>query len=130
MQWLANILLVAELGNYFCFLPQPEYKIADPICTFIFSVLVLVTTILILRDAIQVLMEGMICQSYNEKKSIVVHVVATYILISDAHGAPTLLPLVTGHLFHSLKTVDTIGNCQRIAFTVAVSDHMHKITNL
>ncbi|XP_071788798.1 proton-coupled zinc antiporter SLC30A2-like [Asterias amurensis] len=39
-------------------LVEPEYKIADPICTFIFSVLVLVTTILILRDAIQVLMEG------------------------------------------------------------------------
>ena len=29
-----------------------------------------------------------------------------------------------------LKAVDTIGNCQRIAFTVGVSKHMHKITNL
>ena len=29
-----------------------------------------------------------------------------------------------------LKTVDTIGNCQRLAFTVGVSQHMHKITNL
>ena len=30
----------------------------------------------------------------------------------------------------SLKAVDTIGNCQRLAFTVGVSQHMHKITNL
>ena len=28
------------------------------------------------------------------------------------------------------KTVDTIGNCQRLVFTVGVSQHMHKITNL
>ncbi|VEL15136.1 unnamed protein product [Protopolystoma xenopodis] len=33
-------------------------KIADPICTFLFSVLVLLTTINILRDAMNVLMEG------------------------------------------------------------------------
>eukprot|EP00128_Syssomonas_multiformis_P009433 Colp12_sorted_trinity150504_noHs@6804 len=37
---------------------KPEYKIADPICTFIFAVLVLFTTINILRDALHVLMEG------------------------------------------------------------------------
>ena len=29
-----------------------------------------------------------------------------------------------------LKTLDTICNCQRLAFTVVVSQHMHKITNL
>ena len=29
-----------------------------------------------------------------------------------------------------LKTVDTVGNCQRLVFTVGVSQHMHKITNL
>ena len=28
------------------------------------------------------------------------------------------------------KAVDTIGNCQRLAFTVGVSQHMHKIKNL
>ena len=28
------------------------------------------------------------------------------------------------------KGMDTIGNCQRLAFTVGVSQHMHKITNL
>ena len=29
-----------------------------------------------------------------------------------------------------LKTLDTIGNCQKLAFTVGVPQHMHKITNL
>ena len=31
---------------------------------------------------------------------------------------------------YSLKAVDTIGNCQRLAFTAAVPQHMHKIINL
>ena len=33
-------------------------------------------------------------------------------------------------LLFTLKTVDTIGNCQRLVFTVGVSQHKHKITNL
>ena len=37
---------------------QPEWKIADPICTFLFSVLVVITTVTILRDTLNVLMEG------------------------------------------------------------------------
>ncbi|XP_053190421.1 proton-coupled zinc antiporter SLC30A8 [Scomber japonicus] len=37
---------------------KPEYKIADPICTFVFSILVLCTTLTILRDILIVLMEG------------------------------------------------------------------------
>ncbi|CAF1172374.1 unnamed protein product [Adineta steineri] len=37
---------------------KPEYKLADPICTFAFSVLVLITTITIMRDIVLVLMEG------------------------------------------------------------------------
>ena len=37
---------------------KPDWVIVDPICTFLFSVLVLFTTIAILRDALTVLMEG------------------------------------------------------------------------
>jgi len=37
---------------------QPEWKLADPICTFVFSVLVLFTTFTILRDIFAILMEG------------------------------------------------------------------------
>ena len=41
------------------------------------------------------------------------------IILSNYHYCP--LPL---------KAVDTFGNCQRLAFTVGVSQHMHTITNL
>ncbi|KAE8281845.1 Zinc transporter 8 [Larimichthys crocea] len=37
---------------------KPEYKMADPICTFLFSIFVLCTTITIMRDILIVLMEG------------------------------------------------------------------------
>ena len=37
---------------------QPEWHIADPICTFLFSILVLISTLNIMRDAMNVLMEG------------------------------------------------------------------------
>ncbi|XP_074656004.1 proton-coupled zinc antiporter SLC30A2-like isoform X2 [Tubulanus polymorphus] len=47
-------VLVAAIIIYF----RPDWKIADPICTFLFSVLVLFTTINILRDTLLVLMEG------------------------------------------------------------------------
>lgn len=37
---------------------QPEYKVADPICTFLFSVLVLGTTLPVTKDVFRILMEG------------------------------------------------------------------------
>ena len=39
-------------------LPQPEWYFADPICTFLFSILVFISTLTVLRDALLVLMEG------------------------------------------------------------------------
>ncbi|KAI2551137.1 solute carrier family 30 member 8 [Homo sapiens] len=47
-------VLISALIIYF----KPEYKIADPICTFIFSILVLASTITILKDFSILLMEG------------------------------------------------------------------------
>lgn len=47
-------VLVAAYVIYF----KPEYKMVDPICTFLFSILVLATTLAILRDVLLVLMEG------------------------------------------------------------------------
>ncbi|OWK12901.1 hypothetical protein Celaphus_00014809 [Cervus elaphus hippelaphus] len=46
-------VLVAAFILYF----KPEYKFIDPICTFLFSILVLGTTLTVLRDVILVLME-------------------------------------------------------------------------
>ena len=47
-------VLIAALVIYFF----PEYHVIDPICTFIFSVIVLFTTFAIIRDVLNVLMEG------------------------------------------------------------------------
>ncbi|KAB7508097.1 Zinc transporter 2 [Armadillidium nasatum] len=48
-----GVLVSAYVIHYY-----PQYKIADPICTFLFSAIVLVTTIPILKDLAIVLMEG------------------------------------------------------------------------
>ncbi|XP_071424667.1 probable proton-coupled zinc antiporter SLC30A4 [Pithys albifrons albifrons] len=37
---------------------KPEYKIADPICTYVFSILVVLTTVRILRDTGIIILEG------------------------------------------------------------------------
>ena len=47
-------VFIAALVIYF----KPEWKIVDPICTFLFSVLVLCTTVNVLRNTMTVLMEG------------------------------------------------------------------------
>uniref|UniRef100_F6X5K3 Probable proton-coupled zinc antiporter SLC30A3 n=1 Tax=Xenopus tropicalis TaxID=8364 RepID=F6X5K3_XENTR len=47
-------VMVAAIVIYF----KPQYKIADPLCTFLFSIFVLATTVTILRDVFWVLMEG------------------------------------------------------------------------
>ncbi|NWH96524.1 ZNT8 protein, partial [Tichodroma muraria] len=47
-------VLISALIIFF----KPQYKIADPICTFVFSIFVLTTTVTILRDILTVLMEG------------------------------------------------------------------------
>ncbi|OWF34059.1 probable zinc transporter protein DDB_G0283629 [Mizuhopecten yessoensis] len=39
-------------------MPDPSYKLADPVCTFLFSIIVLFTTIFVLRDTLQIMMEG------------------------------------------------------------------------
>ena len=36
---------------------KPEWKIADPICTFLFSILVMFTTVPIFKDCMRILME-------------------------------------------------------------------------
>ncbi|XP_076043087.1 proton-coupled zinc antiporter SLC30A2-like isoform X2 [Oratosquilla oratoria] len=48
-----GVLIAAYIIKYY-----PQYKIADPICTFLFSVMVLITTVPIVKDLGHVLMEG------------------------------------------------------------------------
>ena len=41
-----------------------------------------------------------------------------------------MVHLLFAIIWHYLKTLDTIGNCQRLVFTVGSSQQMHWITNL
>ena len=41
-----------------CIYINPEWKIADPLCTYIFSIIVIFTTIPVFKDCIKVMMEG------------------------------------------------------------------------
>ena len=47
-------VIVASIIIYF----KPEYSQADPVCTLIFSLIVMFTTVPIVKDCIIVLMEG------------------------------------------------------------------------
>ncbi|XP_071520960.1 proton-coupled zinc antiporter SLC30A2-like isoform X2 [Panulirus ornatus] len=49
-----GVLIAAYIIRFY-----PQYKVADPICTFVFSILVIITTVPILKDLGTVLMEGM-----------------------------------------------------------------------
>ncbi|CAJ1073303.1 zinc transporter 2-like [Xyrichtys novacula] len=48
-----GVLVAATIIHF-----RPEYKVADPICTFLFSVLALGTTLPVTKDIIRILMEG------------------------------------------------------------------------
>ncbi|XP_042529121.1 zinc transporter 8 [Dipodomys spectabilis] len=64
-------VLISALIIYF----KPDYKIADPICTFIFSIMVLASTIRILKDLCILLMEGVPkSMSYNGVKELLLAV--------------------------------------------------------
>lgn len=49
----AGVILAAVIIYY-----KPDWKIADPLCTFFFSVLVLFTTLPVMKDSMRILMEG------------------------------------------------------------------------
>lgn len=59
-RWQLRISRNDNLLLYFWLLcsSQPEYKAADPICTFLFSALVLGTTVPVTKDVFRILMEG------------------------------------------------------------------------
>ncbi|XP_071376945.1 probable proton-coupled zinc antiporter SLC30A4 [Centroberyx affinis] len=48
-----GVLIAAYIVRF-----KPEYKLADPICTYVFSILVLFTTIRIIRDTGVIVLEG------------------------------------------------------------------------
>lgn len=44
--------------SFSSFICQPEAKIADPICTFVFSIIVIFTTVRLMKDSIMIILEA------------------------------------------------------------------------
>lgn len=90
---------------------QPEWKIVDPICTFLFSVLVLMTTFAILRDTVVVLMEGKFAfvSHFNCSSNLVTHI--------NAHVAGAGRPRRVNKLYKVTDAVIKKIMCRVIHFT-------------
>ena len=66
-----------------CLSLQPKWKLADPVCTFLFSILVLISTINILKDTLRVLMEGKVGEKGGREGAI-----HTFLTLSPLHLSP------------------------------------------
>ena len=81
--------------KYVCFIEfllQPEWQIADPISTFLFSVLVLITTLMILRDILLVLMEGISYLYLSKICSFSFYFLCLFLLVCWFDRLPLLSP--------------------------------------
>lgn len=73
---------IAALMIYF---GGPKYDIADPICTLIFAILVLFTTIPIFKDSINILMEAAPSQKHVEEFYAELSEIESVISVHDIH---------------------------------------------
>lgn len=99
-------VLIAAAVIYF----YPDYAIIDPICTFFFSVIVLLTTLNVVRDAINVLMEGIpngvnfheVMAKLTEQKGVIkVHNLRIWSLTMDKIALSTHIVIDTNQVSQS-----------------------------
>ncbi|XP_072894198.1 proton-coupled zinc antiporter SLC30A8-like isoform X2 [Hemitrygon akajei] len=118
-------VLISALVIFF----KPEYKIVDPICTFIFSVLVLVTTINVLRDILLVLMEGApIGLNYNAVKEEILAVNGVRTLHSLHLWALSMNQIVLSVHVATVDTVDPQQVLKEITRMVHDTFNVHAAT--
>ncbi|XP_069771493.1 proton-coupled zinc antiporter SLC30A8-like [Narcine bancroftii] len=108
---------------------KPEYKIVDPICTFIFSVLVLGTTISVLRDILLVLMEGVpIGLNYNAVKEKILAVNGVKAMHSLHLWALSMNQIVLSVHVITVDTVDAQQVLQEITLMAYNTFNIHSAT--
>ncbi|XP_062898352.1 proton-coupled zinc antiporter SLC30A2-like [Mobula hypostoma] len=118
-------VLISALIIFF----KPEYKIVDPICTFIFSVLVLGTTIKVLRDILLVLMEGApIGLNYNAVKEEILAVNGVRTLHSLHLWALSMNQIVLSVHVATVDTVDPQQVLKEITRMVHDTFNVHAAT--
>ncbi|KAM7376246.1 hypothetical protein PAMP_005989 [Pampus punctatissimus] len=91
-----GVLLAATIIHFW-----PEYKVADPICTFLFSVLVLGTTLPVTKDVFRILMEA---TPQNIKLNAVQELLLSVRGVIAAHS----LHMWSLNLTHSLLSVHVV----------------------
>ncbi|XP_053691940.1 proton-coupled zinc antiporter SLC30A2 [Sabethes cyaneus] len=90
---------------------QPTFKIVDPICTLLFSVIVLVTTVRIFRDSVRILMDAVPTSVAVDKLSTELECISGVKAVHDLNvwSISTGLNVMTVHLM-----VDPIANTSKI----------------
>ncbi|XP_020787382.1 proton-coupled zinc antiporter SLC30A2-like isoform X2 [Boleophthalmus pectinirostris] len=90
-----GVLLAAAVIHF-----RPEYKAADPICTFLFSALVLWTTFPVIKDVLRVLMEA--CPEHVQVESVRALLLSVSGVVSvhslRVWGLSLSLPLLSVHV--------------------------------
>lgn len=95
---------------------NPDYKIADPIVTFIFAVIVLYTTLRIIKDCIFVLMEGTPAEFDLEEFETKLKNVDGVLEIHDLHVWTLGVgkPAMSAHIFSDRNTSAVLKKVTRI----------------
>ena len=96
-------MFIAALVIYF----KPEYAIIDPICTFVFSLIIVITTLKILKDAAEILMEA---TPSGLKHNMVKETFLAMDGIRELHNLRTPLVSVHAEIYLFSETVETIKN--------------------
>ncbi|XP_064487603.1 proton-coupled zinc antiporter SLC30A2-like [Ornithodoros turicata] len=119
-------VLIAAIVVYFC----PSCGIADPICTLVFSVIVLVTTIAILGEALNALMEGIPHGiDYEQVQSLLLSVPGVA-RVHDLHIWSLSLDRValSAHVVLSPTATDSMAVRRDAARTIRRVVDVHKLT--
>lgn len=95
---------------------NPDYKIADPIVTFIFAAIVLYTTLRIIKDCIFVLMEGTPADFNMEEFEMKLQNVEGVLEIHDLHVWTLGVgkPAMSAHIFSDRNTGSVLKKVTRI----------------
>ncbi|XP_020043209.1 proton-coupled zinc antiporter SLC30A8 [Castor canadensis] len=118
-------VLISALIIYF----KPDYKIADPICTFIFSILVLASTITILKDFCILLMEGVPKGlSYNGVKELILAVDGVVSVHSLHIWSLTMNQVILSAHVATAASWDSQTVHRRIAQALSSSFTVHSLT--
>nr|XP_048313245.1 zinc transporter 8 isoform X1 [Myodes glareolus] len=118
-------VLISALIIYF----KPDYKIADPVCTFIFSILVLVSTIMILKDFSILLLEGVPKGlSYSSVKELVLAVDGVVSLHNLHIWSLTVNQVIISVHVVTASSQDSQSLQTRIACALHSSFDLHSLT--